>query len=43
MVSYNVFKLGDIIIYCNGVIVEVLNIDVEGCLVLVDGLIEVSK
>lgn len=41
LISGNVFKLGDIIYYCNGKIVEVMNIDVEGCLVLVDGLIDV--
>lgn len=42
LISGNVFKLGDIIIYCNGKKVEVMNIDVEGCLVFVDGLIDVS-
>lgn len=30
LISGNVFKLGDIICYCNGKNVEVMNIDVEG-------------
>lgn len=43
MVSHNAFKLGDIITYRNGVTVEVLNTDVEGRLVLADGLIDACK
>lgn len=42
LISGNAFKLGDIIIYRNGKKVEVMNIDVEGRLVFVDGLIDVS-
>lgn len=43
MVFGCVLKFGDIIIYKNGKIVEIMNIDVEGCLVLVDGFIYVSE
>lgn len=38
-----VYKFGDILIYKNGIIVEIVNIDVEGCLVLVDGLMVVGE
>lgn len=37
-----VFKSDDVIIVMNGKIIEVLNIDVEGCLVLVDGIFYVK-
>lgn len=42
-ISGYVYKLGDVFIYKNGVIVEVVNIDVEGCLVLVDGFMVVIE
>lgn len=43
VVSGMVFKLDDVIIFMSGKIIEVLNMDVEGCLVLVDGIMYVKK
>lgn len=43
LISGYVYKFGDVFIYKNGVMVEVVNIDVEGCLVLVDGLMVVIE
>lgn len=43
LVLGNVFRLQDILISCKGLIVEINNIDVEGCLVLVDVLIYVCE
>ncbi len=43
MISSRAFKLGDIIMYRNGVTAEVNNTDAEGRLVLADGLIEADK
>lgn len=36
MLGGNVMKLGDIVISMKGLMIEVLNIDVEGCLILCD-------
>lgn len=41
VVFRNVFRLGDVIKICKGIIVEIDNIDVEGCLVLCDVFVEV--
>ncbi|MDT9587548.1 MAG: aminopeptidase PepB [Candidatus Arsenophonus melophagi] len=43
MISGNALKLGDIIRFCNGKSVEIMNSDAEGRLVLADGLIEADK
>ena len=42
LISGNAFKLGDIIHYRNSRLVEVMNTDAEGRLVLADGLIDAS-
>ncbi|MFQ2918763.1 aminopeptidase PepB [Aeromonas allosaccharophila] len=42
LVSGHAFKLGDILIYKNGVSVEIQNTDAEGRLVLADGLMAAS-
>lgn len=43
MISGMVMYLGDIFIVFNGKIIEVNNIDVEGCFILVDVLVFVEK
>lgn len=43
LIGFNVYRFGDILIVMNGKIIEVINIDVEGRLILVDVLIYIVR